>query len=117
MADNIDGVKGTAARLPPELPELTSKQIICLTFIFTYRQERQRPPTAAEIAQAMELKSRQAARSYIDVLEKKKCIRRDRNKARRNLIITTIGHRVLREAKTVDDSGQMPLFNLTGAHA
>jgi len=101
--------------IPPEKPVLTNKQALCLSFIYTYRVNNERSPSEAEVAESMGV-TQQTARSFLQALQKKKCIRRDRKKVRRNLIITKLGEELLTKARVIDTSGQMPLFS-TGSGA
>lgn len=98
-----------AEDLPPLLPMLSKRRLEFLEAVFMFYSERRNYPTTEEIAQIMDLKSRQGALSYIRALIKDGCLVRAPNVKRRYIRLTDTALLILAR-EGIDTSGQMNLF-------
>jgi SOS-response transcriptional repressor LexA len=87
LAHVVDGqviwetLKQAEARAPIVPVKVSPRQLRILRFVAAYRRERGRIPSYAEIASAVELKSRGAVAYQLDLLEAKGLIQRVRGRA------------------------------------
>jgi len=87
--------------------KLTTKQKIVLELIYTFLEDSGFPPTISDLKENLNVSSNQSVLNFLDILEKKECIKRKEGQAR-GIQILPLGYREI---------GKDPLIKVVGTSA
>src|SRR3989339_1233214 len=83
---------------------LTKKQKNALKLIYNFLRDSGFPPTLADLKEELGVSSNQSVLNFLEILEKKQCIKREEGQAR-SIKILPLGLKILGEGQLVQIAG------------